>query len=103
MRVVYGAAEARRSLLRRQPLGETELPPSVRRKNAALFGADLPVEEQVRRIIDDVRREGDAALARYTKAFTGAGYDTFEVGRDEIAAARGEVDPPLIDALREAA
>lgn len=103
MRVVHGADEARRSLLRRRPLGETVLPERIRAKNAALFGADLPVEQQVRRIIDDVRRDGDAALARYTKAFTGADYDRFEVGRDEIAAARGEVDPPLAEALRQAA
>ena len=61
MRIVHGAEEARSTLLLRKPLGETELPESVRRKNAALFGQDLPVEQQVRRIISDVRRDGDTA------------------------------------------
>ncbi len=68
MRIVHGAAEGRRTLLHRQPLGETELPEAIRRANAALFGADLPVEQQVRRVLADVRREGDEAIARYTAA-----------------------------------
>ena len=103
MRIVHGADEGRRTLLRRQPLGETELPAAIRRKNAEIFGADLPVEQQVRRILDDVRREGDAAVARYSKAFTGSERDGFEVTRAEIDASYGFVDATLVAALREAA
>ncbi|HEY7801498.1 MAG TPA: histidinol dehydrogenase, partial [Dehalococcoidia bacterium] len=103
MKIVHGADEARRTLLRRQPLGETALPEHIRAKNAALFGEDLAVEQQVRRIIEDVRRDGDRAVARYTRAFTGGSYHSFEVAPEEIAAARAEVDPELISALREAA
>jgi histidinol dehydrogenase len=103
VRIVRGAEEGRRTLLRRQPLGETELPAAIRKKNAELFGADLPVEQQVRRVLDDVRREGDAAVFRYTRAFTGADYASLEVGRDEIAASYASVDASLVEALREAA
>jgi histidinol dehydrogenase len=103
VRIIRGAVEGRRTLLQRKPLGETAVPPHIREKNAAIFGQDLPVEQQVRRILDDVRREGDAALARYTKAFTGADYASFEVPRDEIEAAFSSVDPAIVDALREAA
>jgi histidinol dehydrogenase len=103
VRIVHGADEGRRTLLRRQPLGETELPAAIRRKNAEIFGADLPVEQQVRRILDDVRREGDAAVARYGKAFTGSERDGFEVTRAEIDASYGFVDATLVAALRKAA
>jgi histidinol dehydrogenase len=103
VKIVRGADEGRRTLLRRQPLGETELPDAIRKKNAELFGADLSVEQQVRRIIDDVRRNGDAALARYTKAFTGADVTSFEVQRSEIEAAYAEVPDDLVASLREAA
>lgn len=103
MRIVLGAAEGRRTLLRRLPLGETVLPDAIRKANAALFGADLPVEQQVRRILDDVRREGDAAVTRYGKTFTGVERTTFEITRDEIAASYKLVDASLVDALREAA
>jgi histidinol dehydrogenase len=103
VKIFRGAEEGRRTLLRRQPLGETELPEAIRRKNREVFGADLSVEQQVRRIIDDVRRDGDAAVARYTEAFTGARYETFEIARDEIARAYDSVDAPLVESLREAA
>jgi len=103
VRIVRGADEGRRTLLRRQPLGETVLPEAMRSKNAAIFGADLSVEQQVRRIIEDVRREGDAAVAHYTKAFTGVDVASFEVPRAEIEAAFGQVSPALVAALRDAA
>ena len=103
MKIVHGADEARRTLLARKPLGETELPERIREANRAVFGVDLPVEGQVRRILEDVRNFGDDAVARYTRAFTGAAYDTFEVSAAEVAAARDEVDLSLIDDLREAA
>lgn len=103
MRIIHGADEGRRTLLRRQPLGETDLPPAIREKNAAIFGADLPVEQQVRRILDDVRREGDAAVARYTAAFTGAAPATVVVSPEDVAAAYDTVEPALVAALREAA
>ena len=103
MRIVVGAAEGRRTLLKRQPLGETVLPDAIRRKNAELFGADLPVEQQVRRIIADVARDGDAALTRYTRAFTGVERTSFEVSRAEIAASYKQVDAGLVEALRAAA
>jgi histidinol dehydrogenase len=103
VRIVHGAEEGRRTLLRRRPLGETELPEAIRRKNAELFGADLSVEQQVRRIIDDVRRDGNAALSKYSKAFSGVDRTSFEVPRVEIEAAYKAVDAGLVADLREAA
>ena len=103
MRIVRGAEEGRRTLLRRQQLGETELPVAIRTKNAAIFGADLPVEQQVRRIIADVAAEGDAAVRRYTRAFSGAEPRSLEVPSDEIVAAYTAVDARLVAALKEAA
>ena len=103
MRIVRGADEGRRTLLRRQPLGETALPHAIRKKNAEIFGADLSVEEQVRRILSDVQRDGDAAIARYTLAFTGVAREGFEVAREQVATSYDAVDASLIDALRAAA
>jgi histidinol dehydrogenase len=103
MRIVAGAKEGRRTLLRRTPLGETALPEAIRRKNAEIFGADLDVEEQVRRILSDVSRDGDAAVRRYTSAFAGVVRESLEVPRSEIDAAYGHVERGLIDALNAAA
>ena len=57
----------------------------------------------VREIIDAVRAEGDAALARYTQQFDGAIPSSWRVPPTEVAAARERVDPSLRSALEAAA
>ena len=47
----------------------TALPAPVRDSIKNTFGAELSAEEVVRRVLHDVRSEGDAAVHRYTVAF----------------------------------
>jgi histidinol dehydrogenase len=62
------------------------------------------VEAVVRRILDAVRKEGDAAVARFTKEFDGVSLAPrdFEVPAKEIAAARKRVPKKLLAALEAA-
>ncbi len=103
MRIVLGAEEGRRTLLRRQPLGETVLPEEVWRRTREAVGEAATVQEAVRRILRDVREEGDDAVLRYCRAFDGATYSTLRVAPDEIRAAYDQVDASVVDALRFAA
>ena len=57
----------------------------------------------VREIIEAVRADGDAALARYTKQFDGSVPSSWRVPPTEVAAARKRVDPSLRAALEAAA
>ena len=57
----------------------------------------------VREILDAVRAEGDAALARYTKQFDGAVPSSWRVPPAEVAAARECIEPSLRAALDAAA
>jgi histidinol dehydrogenase len=61
-------------------------------------------EATARRILEDVRREGDGALIRYAKRFDGVDLrrEGFSVARDEIRRAHREVRAPVIEALRVA-
>src|ERR671937_2349369 len=45
------------------------LPAVVRAGIRATFGDDLGAEEVVRRVVEDVRNRGDAALRHFTRAF----------------------------------
>ena len=103
MRIVIGAEEGRRTLLRRHPLEEADLPPTVRARTRSVFGADLSAEEAVERILADVRAAGDAAVRRYNRAFDSVQDDALVVGPAERQAAYREVDASLVDALRLAA
>ncbi|MDI3339505.1 MAG: histidinol dehydrogenase [Sphaerobacter sp.] len=100
VRVVHDPVAAREFLLRQRRLEETTLPERVREGIRAVFGADLRAAEVVDRIIADVRRDGDAALRRYTQLLDGAAIDDLEVSQDEIAAASASVAPEVLDALR---
>lgn len=62
------------------------------------------VEQAVRRILDVVRKDGDAAVARFTKQFDGVSLkpSEFEVSAKEIAAARRRLPKPLLGALEKA-
>jgi histidinol dehydrogenase len=103
MRIVIGAEEGRRTVLRRRPLGEMELPPSARVRTHAVFGAELSPAEAVARILHDVRTEGDAAVLRYSEALDGVTYRSLVIADDEVKAAYERVEPALAAALRFAA
>lgn len=103
MRIVHGAEEARRTVLCRRPLGETDLPPAVRERIREVFGAELSAQAVAERIVADVRAEGDAAVRRYSRAFDGVEYASLEVPGADVEVAYRQVDPSLVEALRFAA
>ncbi len=62
------------------------------------------IEEKVRRILDDVRREKDRAVVRYTKRFDKVDLKVgkLRVGEKEINGAYQDIDSELIEALKDA-
>ena len=96
----YVGFEAGRDALaqRRQPEAAAPTPES-RRRTIEIFGEPLTPEQSVRRILDDVRRDGEKAVRHYTRLLDGDNLDTLEVPSDEIADAPSQVDAELIQAL----
>lgn len=103
MKIVTGAQEGRRTLLRRLPLGEETLPDEIWERTREVVGDVATPEEAVRKILRDVRENGDSAVLRYCEAFDGASYSTLRVAPAEIQGAYDEIDDDLLDALRFAA
>ena len=99
MRRITGIAAARR-ILSRNALVAEDLPPRVKEKVKAVFGKPLTAEEAVRRIVDDVREHGDAALRHYARVIDGVEVKDFRVSRAEMRAATREVSLELLSALR---
>lgn len=92
-------------LLTKAAFDEVELSPKVREANKKTFGKDLTAAELVRRIVGDVRHEGDAAVLRYTKLIDRVDFapKDFLVSETEYAAAEKEADPAVVVSLRKAA
>jgi len=103
LRIVEGAAAGREGVLRREPLQSRDLPEPLRRSIRETFGEDLDAGAYVARLIDEVRREGDVAVTRYSQRFDGSSYQAIEVSRAEIEAAFTETPRDLIEAITFAA
>ena len=93
------------ALLQKAAFDEVELNPKIQAANKKLFGADLTPAEVVDRIVTDVRRQGNAAVIKYTQLIDGVHYeaDDFLVTDSEYAAAEREADPQVVASLEKAA
>ena len=102
-RLVTDLDEARRLLTRRRGFEETPLSDRAREGIRRVFGEDLTAVQVVDRIVEAVRTEGDAAVARFTAAFDGHAPDVVEVPRETRALALAGLDSELQAALRVSA
>ena len=66
-------------------------------------GISAEIAEASARIVADVRRRGDTALAEYTARFDGVDLADMRVSKKEIDDAYQQVDPSVVSALRYAA
>ena len=64
---------------------------------------DPEITAAVARILDDVRKRGDAALREYTKRFDGVDVDEFQVAPEALEAAYKSLDAGFRETLRRAA
>ena len=103
MRIIRNAEEGKQLLLSRRPLETEELPMDMRETTFRAFGAELSPDEVVRRIVRDVREDGDNAVRYYNSRIDGATVGDLKVSRDEIAEAYHTLDGNLIEALKFAA
>ncbi|MEX2236583.1 MAG: histidinol dehydrogenase [Dehalococcoidia bacterium] len=102
MRVAASIEEARRTFLERAP-ASAELPEAMAEVIERVFGQRLSAEEVVRRIVDEVRRDGDTAVRRFNLAFDGVDAEELEVDTGEMEKARQRLEPSLRGALEFAA
>lgn len=94
---------ARETILRRRAWDALDVPASLLDGIERLFGDRLTPDEAVRRILDDIRREGDAALRRWTETLDRVAPAMLKVDDAEIAAAYAHVDEAVVAAMRTAA
>ena len=100
---VSGFEAASRRLARRGDFAQTPLAPAFAERIEEVFGARLTAHEVVDRIVTDVQRDGNAAVARYTRAFDNRDIDRFEVPKRDWDSAWDGLDESLRDALQVAA
>ena len=93
------------NLLKKPAFDQVELNPRIREANKQLFGEDLTAAQIVDRIVGEVRRDGDAAVIKYTKLIDRTEFtpEEFLVTEAEYEAAYEEADPKVVASLKKAA
>ena len=90
---------ARKSILRRQPWDEFDLPEEILDSIERIFGSRIGPDEAVRRILADVRAGGDAAVRNWTERLDGVSLDDLRVDPQTILRESADVAPEVYDAL----
>lgn len=100
---LYTAAEAQQTILRREMALEPTIPTALQASLNRLFGDGTTPDDAVRRILRDVRQQGDAALYAWTEKIDGRRLMDFVVEKAEIETAVSRLSPELVHALQFAA
>src|SRR5579885_3086093 len=89
-------------LIRREPLVSLKGAGSRASLTRKVFGKDLTPEQAVERIVEDVKRKGDAALFAYTRKLDGFAVNArnIRVTKAEIQRALDHLEYPVEVALR---
>ena len=103
MKVIYGFEAARQFVARSRSLSEREVSPELLAGLTRIFGEALTPGEAVHRIVQDVQRDGDAALRRWSEKVDGVELSPIAVRDDEIETAYEETPLSVREALAHAA
>jgi histidinol dehydrogenase len=103
VRIFSDGASGRDFILSRREISDTPLSQGMRDGVRRVFGEDLDADEVVRRIVRDVRIQGDEALRHYTREIDNVDLASFEVTQAEIDEAYELVPVDVITALEFAA
>jgi len=99
---LYTVTEAQQTILRREMALEPTIPAGLQASLDRLFGEGATPDEAVRRILRDVRQQGDAALRDWTEKIDKVQMAALQVSKEEIAAALGRIPGELVAALQTA-
>jgi histidinol dehydrogenase len=96
---ILDVQSALQTILKRIPPDEMSVPTTVMDSIQSLFGERLSPAEAVRRILQDVRRDGDAALRQWGERLDGSIPGEFRVTSEELEAALAGIPAQQREAL----
>jgi histidinol dehydrogenase len=83
----FNVPEAQKTILKRVPLDDMDVPQSLLDRLQATFGEPVSPAQAVERILRDVRKHGDPALAEWSARLDGSAPAALRVPADELATA----------------
>ncbi len=102
-RIFTDVEAAKRSILKRHSLRDTDVPEALIERSVSIFGERIMPEEAVRRIIRSVRERGDGAIREWNRKIDNTSPDRLDVSPEEMNEALRAIAPELRGALTQAA
>lgn len=96
---ILSVNEAQKSTLKRQPIDDYSVPKAVLDSIEKFFGESLSPDQAVKRILQEIRADGDAALLKWAKTLDGQKSPDFRVPKEEIQASLDQISSKQKDAL----
>ncbi|MCB0035657.1 MAG: histidinol dehydrogenase, partial [Anaerolineales bacterium] len=100
---IYDKTTALKTILNRDNALDMEIPESLQQGITAMFGEPLTPEQVVRRILNDVRQRGDAALKEWSRRIDRVELEAITIPQAEITAGAKRIPADLYEALELAA
>ena len=97
---IYAVGEAKKTILRRVPLDDLAASPRLLDSIRELFGEPLSPDQAVRRILKEIRSEGDSALRRWSAKLDGLDSTAFRIPLAEIGKAKNGISAEQLPALK---
>lgn len=100
---IYDIDTAQNTILKRTPLDEMTVPQVILDRLKQTFGEEITPSEAVRRIIQDIRANGDAAIRRWTLKLDQTDLKDNKIPQTQLQAALDSLEPALRSSLEQAA
>ncbi len=82
--------------------GQPQVTSAMLERNRVLFGQPLTPDQAVTKILEDIQKHGDEAVFEYATKLDGIPQDGIQVPRSAWLEARENLDPDLLQAIRQA-
>ena len=100
---IFKPDQARKTILKRVPPGEAEVPQKLLEGIEQFFGEKLSPYQAVSRILTDVRLQGDQGLRMWAERLDGYAPQNFRVAQRDLEAAPQTLSPEVVESLETAA
>jgi len=97
---IYQPEEGKKTILRRKPIDDYDIPESMQQNMLKFFGENLTPDQAVARIIKEVRTNGDQALKKWTLTLDGTSVTNFRISAEEIQSSIHSISPEIQAALQ---
>ena len=99
LKFIQGVEEAEEILTRVDPLDLSDLPEALINRTQQAFGPGVTPEQSVLQMLQDVRREGDAAVRRYARLLDGVELDGLQVSSEQLSKSAASLSADLRESL----